>query len=171
MLRVLSAPAFSDTVAAADEQLADVGELYIRRRVASVKDRQRVSGKRLEDTMRQSRELGETSAISKLGNQWLGLDRRPATAVTLDSRPKYVGLQATELSRWMNAESITRHKEEKNLGMPTLRQVLKIDDEIAMRQMTKSQLAALPFDPTDSKKMPRVDPSASQRYNLTFRRK
>jgi len=53
--------------------------------------------------------------------------------------PKFVGASANELSKWMNAESITRHREELNRECPTLRQVMKVDDGINMKQLTKSQ--------------------------------
>merc|ERR550525_1409893 len=113
--------------------------------------------------MKHTRDPGDMSTINRFGNQWLGADRRPTKAVTFDSQPKYVGQQANELSKYMNAESITRFKEEKDLAVPTLRQILKVDDDIAMRQMTKSQLAALPRDPTEARKGPRKDPDATWR--------
>merc|ERR1719330_1781649 len=59
-------------------------------------------------------------------------------------RPKYVGQGATELSKHVNAESVARHQEETNYTIPTLRQILKVDDGIPLGQMTKSQLCALP---------------------------
>eukprot|EP00418_Pyrodinium_bahamense_P081748 CAMPEP_0179064604 /NCGR_PEP_ID=MMETSP0796-20121207/28032_1 /TAXON_ID=73915 /ORGANISM="Pyrodinium bahamense, Strain pbaha01" /LENGTH=181 /DNA_ID=CAMNT_0020761553 /DNA_START=95 /DNA_END=640 /DNA_ORIENTATION=+ len=171
MTRAASSPAFNGTGGSSfnaqggssDDGVGELGELHIRRRMTAAKERQRSGRQRLEDIMRQSREPGEANAISRLGNQWLGADRKPGKAVTIDSQPKYVGQQANELSKWMNAESISRYKEEMNLGVPTLRQVLKVDDDIGMRQMTKSQLAALPFDPTDSRRGPKRDPTAKQR--------
>eukprot|EP00415_Alexandrium_ostenfeldii_P002731 UN2731 len=114
-----------------------------------------------------SREPGDINAISRLGNMWLGMNKQVRT-VSFDTKPKFVGAHANELSKWMNAESISRFKEETNVAAPTLRQVLKVDDAIGMRQMTKSQLAALPYDPTDGRRGPRRDPECEMR-NLKYR--
>mmetsp|Transcript_49416 Transcript_49416/g.152436 ORF Transcript_49416/g.152436 Transcript_49416/m.152436 type:complete len:186 (-) Transcript_49416:231-788(-) len=151
-----------------DDQIGELGELHIRRRMTEVKERQRKSRTKLEDIMKASRDLGESSSMSRAGVHWLGMNKQ-AKAVTIDSQPKYMGQQANELSKWTNAESITRFKEEMNVAVPTLRQVLKCDDGVSMRQMTKSQLAALPFDPTDSKRAPRIDPEATQRPKISYR--
>merc|ERR1740138_269471 len=94
--------------------------------------------------------------------------RRTKLAVS-DAQPKYVGQQANELSKWMNAESITRHTEETNLSVPTLRQVMKVDDEIGMKQMTKSQLCAMPSDPTQGHHGPKWDPKANHRHMSSYR--
>eukprot|EP00416_Gambierdiscus_australes_P009352 CAMPEP_0171133352 /NCGR_PEP_ID=MMETSP0766_2-20121228/126137_1 /TAXON_ID=439317 /ORGANISM="Gambierdiscus australes, Strain CAWD 149" /LENGTH=179 /DNA_ID=CAMNT_0011596727 /DNA_START=51 /DNA_END=590 /DNA_ORIENTATION=+ len=167
-LRTVSNPAISPSQGH-DGSIGELGEMHIRRRMNAAKERQRNGRQRLEDLVRQTRELGETSTISRFGNQWLGADRKSSKGVSFDTQPRYVGQQANELSKWMNAESITRYKEEKDLGVPTLRQVLKVDDDIAMRQMTKSQLAALPWDPLESKKGPREDPDAVKRYTSGYR--
>lgn len=161
----------------------DMGEMHIRRRMAAAKERMRSGRGRLEETMRSSRSLmftGLTTASpgrmdqtigSGFNPQWLDNGRRKSKAMNFGGHdePKYVGQQANELSKWMNADHITRHKEESNLGVPTLRQVLKLDDEIGLGQMTKSQLCALPGDPTLSDKGPRRDPNAKQRHVYSYR--
>mmetsp|Transcript_114923 Transcript_114923/g.245359 ORF Transcript_114923/g.245359 Transcript_114923/m.245359 type:complete len:173 (+) Transcript_114923:154-672(+) len=150
-------------------EMGELGELHIRRMMGKAKDKMRGHKNKLEDSMRASRELflaGESAA----GTNWLGADegRRKSKAV-FDGQPKYVGQQANELSKWMNAESITRHKEEMTLGVPTLRQILKVDDDIGMKQMTKSQLCALPSDPTVGNHGPKWDPKANHRHMSSYR--
>merc|ERR1719215_2306483 len=73
-------------------------------------------------------------------------------------KQKYVGQQANELSQWMNAEGVTRMKEETNVGVPTVRQVLRVDDRIELEQMTKRS-GGLPGDLEQDIKLKR-DPNA-----------
>lgn len=73
------------------------------------------------------------------------------------------------LSKFMNAESLTRQKEETNYAIPTLRQVIRVDDTIDMKKMVKSQLCALPTDPTLRAKGPRRDPNAKLRHMTSYR--
>merc|ERR1719352_550311 len=82
--------------------------------------------------------------------------------------PKFVGSGANELSKWLNAESISRHQEELGFEHPTLRQVMKVDDNIPMKQMTsKSQMPA--GDPTTGEKGARLDPTAKLRHMQSYR--
>eukprot|EP00437_Effrenium_voratum_P032935 CAMPEP_0181468142 /NCGR_PEP_ID=MMETSP1110-20121109/37341_1 /TAXON_ID=174948 /ORGANISM="Symbiodinium sp., Strain CCMP421" /LENGTH=101 /DNA_ID=CAMNT_0023592989 /DNA_START=126 /DNA_END=431 /DNA_ORIENTATION=+ len=81
----------------------------------------------------------------------------------------FVGQHANELSKFMNAETLTRQKEETNYAIPTLRQVIRVDDTIEMKQMVKSQLCALPSDPTLREKGPRRDPNAKLRHMTSYR--
>merc|ERR1719181_1256098 len=113
--------------------------------------------------------MGDTTFSMAFNPRWVDGGRRHSKAHIGDHQPKYVGQQANELSKWMNADHITRHQEESNPNVPTLRQVLKLDDEIEMGQMTKSQLCALPGDPTLSDKGPRRDPNAKQRHQCSYR--
>uniref|UniRef100_A0A7S4PX23 Uncharacterized protein n=1 Tax=Alexandrium monilatum TaxID=311494 RepID=A0A7S4PX23_9DINO len=145
----------------------DMGEIYVRKCIGDAKNKQRKGRVRLEETLKQSRELGDVTTMSTTGVRWLGM--REPRVVTLDSAPRYMGTQANELARWVNAESITRYKEEKNVAVPTLRQVLKTDDDISMKQMTKSQLAALPYDPTEPGRRKNLIPDCSARYQMSWR--
>merc|ERR1719237_426048 len=135
--------------------------------MALAKDRMRRGRGRLEDELRQSRKLllaGESTAIPTTSGMWLDTWSQRGKSKGLDfvehMPPQFVGSQANELSKWMNAESITRHQEEMNLEHPTLRRVLKVDDSIDMNQMTKSQLCSIPGDPTSGERALRVEPEA-----------
>merc|ERR1719199_416736 len=82
--------------------------------------------------------------------------------------PKFVGTSANELSKWMNAESITRHREESNREHPTLRQVMKVDDSINMRQMTKSQMSSIDVE-SAGKNFGQLDRTAKLRHMQSYR--
>mmetsp|Transcript_113572 Transcript_113572/g.220211 ORF Transcript_113572/g.220211 Transcript_113572/m.220211 type:complete len:172 (-) Transcript_113572:127-642(-) len=154
--RAVSAPAFNAQPPPTETSDAtQLGEIHIRTKLVATKDRQKGYRTKLDNAMRESRS-------DFFSTQFIKEKRKETKTVSSDSQPKFVGVQANELSKWMNAESITRHKEEMNVNLPTLRRVLKIDDAIPMRQMTKSQLAALPFDPTDQNRL-KVHPGAVQR--------
>eukprot|EP00913_Durusdinium_trenchii_P016602 g15606.t1 len=62
-----------------------------------------------------------------------------------------------------------RDGQETNYAIPTLRQVIRVDDTIEMKQMVKSQLCALPTDPTLREKGPRRDPNAKLRHMTSYR--
>merc|ERR1719482_1918920 len=53
--------------------------------------------------------------------------------------PKFVGSSANELSKWMNAESITRHQEEMNREHPTLGHLLHVNAVIYLHNLTESR--------------------------------
>ncbi|CAK0885903.1 unnamed protein product, partial [Prorocentrum cordatum] len=57
----------------------------------------------------------EDSTIRHFDPAWTdvrGTKKPTRNAAFETSQPKYVGQQANELSKWMNADSITRHKED-----------------------------------------------------------
>jgi hypothetical protein len=157
--------------------------MHIRRRMGLAKSRMNSSRTKLEDSLRMSRELlaagtltSQTpfdKTVSEFNPLWLSMGKKTKTrTVTMEdaSQPKYVGQQANELSKYMNSESITRHNEECNLNVPTLRQVLKVDDGVSVKQMTKSQLAAVPFDPTvDREKRQQLPAHAKKRHLSSYR--
>jgi len=148
--------------------LDDLGDLHIRRQIANTKEKLRQQRTRLDDTLRMSAPLAIAGGCST--NGWveapgwstLSFDRYN------DAKMKFVGQGANELSKWMNAERITRRREETNLAIPTLRQIMKVDDIIDMKQMTKSQLAALPAD-GGLDKGAKKDPLAKQRHVTSYR--
>jgi hypothetical protein len=94
----------------------------------------------------------------------------PGTVLTTPlGKPKYAGQQANELSKWMNAEGTTRTKEETNAAMPTIRQVLRIDDTVGVDQMTKRG-GGLPGDfNADLDKRPKPDKNAKLRHFKSYR--
>jgi len=161
--------------------IGDIGEYGVQRRMQAAKGRMNSGKNKLEETMKVSRELllaGTLTSrtdysIRQFNPGWMGQGRKhkPTTRFDLEttSQPKYVGQQANELTKWMNADSITRHKEEGNLKVPTLRQVLKVDDSISLKQMTKSQLSSMPFDPTVSGKQPRMPANCKKRHTSSYR--
>mmetsp|Transcript_68841 Transcript_68841/g.128484 ORF Transcript_68841/g.128484 Transcript_68841/m.128484 type:complete len:192 (-) Transcript_68841:51-626(-) len=163
-----------------------LGELHIQRKVEQARSRMKRQQQKMDEALRKSRTTmgvaGEMATISSwTWTQAPGATNRgqspPAIGLGETKRrgrdnwmqPKFVGANANELSKWTNAESITRYKEELNRGQPTLRQVLKVDDEIDMKQITKSQLCALDDDPTRSGKQLRLDPRAKKRFGASYR--
>jgi len=155
------------------DDLGELGDFHIRRKIQRSKEKLKAHKSQLDETLRMSQSLS-TAGFSST-NGWL---RRPdqlwnTPGITIDSDPnkptKFVGQGANELSKWMNAESITRYKEETNLAVPTLRQIMKIDDVIGIQQMTKSQLCALPTDPTLNERGPRWDVNAKHRHLSSYR--
>mmetsp|Transcript_36420 Transcript_36420/g.58740 ORF Transcript_36420/g.58740 Transcript_36420/m.58740 type:complete len:189 (+) Transcript_36420:58-624(+) len=151
-----------------DDGGMDLGENHVKRRMLLVKSRQQQGSTTLDDTIRSSRELilagGDVASqgFSKTAS-------KSRKAMSAASGQNYVGMNATELSKFTNAESISRRKEELNYAMPTLRQVLRVDDSIHLAQIVRSQLCALPGDPTSRDKGPRRDPSASLRHMTSYR--
>mmetsp|Transcript_17494 Transcript_17494/g.40764 ORF Transcript_17494/g.40764 Transcript_17494/m.40764 type:complete len:194 (+) Transcript_17494:145-726(+) len=163
-----------------------LGELHIQRKVEQARSRMKRQQQKMDDALRKSRTTmgiaGEMAAANWTWTQAPGATTRglgtqpPGSGDGRKGRsgkdwmqPKFVGANANELSKWTNAESITRYKEELNRGQPTLRQVLKVDDEIDMKQITKSQLCALDDDPTRSGKQLRLDPRAKKRFGASYR--
>eukprot|EP00933_Yihiella_yeosuensis_P027726 TRINITY_DN21608_c0_g1_i2.p1 TRINITY_DN21608_c0_g1~~TRINITY_DN21608_c0_g1_i2.p1 ORF type:complete len:178 (+),score=38.44 TRINITY_DN21608_c0_g1_i2:85-618(+) len=151
----------------------ELGEMHIKKRMAAVKGRLREGNMKLDGSMRNSRELVLASA--GLSGSQGGFD---LTFNSLDSKrrmqiadAKTNQIQGTNaLDKYMNAEKITRAKEELNYDIPTLRQVLRVDDTIALTQMTKSQLCALPSDPSMGKdKTQKRDPRAKLRHMQSYR--
>lgn len=134
-----------------ENDFVDVGEMHIQKHIARAKDRMQNSRAMFEETMRSSKPLlfaGNTTAAASQSSWFDATQRRRREG--LEGRPKFIGHKANELTKYMSSENITRHREEMNLAVPTLRQVLKVDDGIDMKQMTKSQLCAFSFDPTQS---------------------
>eukprot|EP00444_Apocalathium_aciculiferum_P000325 CAMPEP_0183409986 /NCGR_PEP_ID=MMETSP0370-20130417/19252_1 /TAXON_ID=268820 /ORGANISM="Peridinium aciculiferum, Strain PAER-2" /LENGTH=168 /DNA_ID=CAMNT_0025592763 /DNA_START=90 /DNA_END=596 /DNA_ORIENTATION=+ len=144
----------------------DLGDYHIRKKILESKEKLRSHKFRLDETLRQSQQLS-TAGFSQT-NSWL---RRPGDVwmAKNEGSQKFVGQGANELSKWMNAESITRHREESNMNQPTLRQILKVDDMIGISQMTKSQLCALPVDRSMNDKSTKVEPGAKQRHMSSYR--
>mmetsp|Transcript_26424 Transcript_26424/g.55948 ORF Transcript_26424/g.55948 Transcript_26424/m.55948 type:complete len:233 (-) Transcript_26424:326-1024(-) len=164
--RSRSVPGFANTMMAADE--SDLGEFHIRRKIYMSKERMKDSHGRLNNALRMTQPLSSAGYSSAHGT-WI---RRPVELwnARTDGSMKFVGQGANELSKWMNAEHITRHKEEQNVHMPTLRQILKVDDDIGLGQMTKSQVCALPADSAAIGEKPaKLDPLAKQRHVTSYR--
>ena len=151
---------------ATGEEALDLGEHHIRRKMAAVKSRQKEGSHRLDETIRSSRDLflAGTPAATAMSTTSGGFFKKKA-----HGEGAFVGQHANELSKFMNAESLTRQKEETNYAIPTLRQVIRVDDTIEMKQMVKSQLCALPTDPTLREKGPRRDPNAKLRHMTSYR--
>eukprot|EP00930_Biecheleria_cincta_P078490 TRINITY_DN65984_c0_g1_i1.p1 TRINITY_DN65984_c0_g1~~TRINITY_DN65984_c0_g1_i1.p1 ORF type:complete len:165 (-),score=27.09 TRINITY_DN65984_c0_g1_i1:106-600(-) len=149
----------------------DLGENHIRRKMAIVKSRQKDGSIRLDETIRTSRELMLAGAGATVSSAGLGTS---VGGGFWQSKRKggdkaFVGQQANELSKFMSAESLTRAKEELNAALPTLRQVMRVDDQIDMKQMVKSQLCAFPGDPSSKEKGPKRDPNAKLRHMTSYR--
>eukprot|EP00931_Biecheleriopsis_adriatica_P025874 TRINITY_DN1579_c0_g1_i1.p1 TRINITY_DN1579_c0_g1~~TRINITY_DN1579_c0_g1_i1.p1 ORF type:complete len:154 (+),score=26.58 TRINITY_DN1579_c0_g1_i1:174-635(+) len=143
----------------------DLGENHIRRKMVAVKARQRDGSGKLDETIRASRELllaGTGTMGSSTAASFYKKKKKGAEAI-------FVAGNATELSKFMSAEGLTRSKEELNYAIPTLRQVMRVDDQIEMKQMVKSQLCAIPGDPTTKEKGPRRDPNAKLRHMTSYR--
>lgn len=157
-----------------DDHGGDLGDAHIAKHLKAAKDRIKSGRTRLEEDMTESRSNWFTGTRlppvgGPVATKWLSDSRRKSKAVVFDpEQPKYVGQSANELSKYLNAESISRRKEEQNLSVPTLRQVLRVDDNIDVKQMTKSQLAMCD-DPTDKKNKMRFDPNAKQRHVCSYR--
>mmetsp|Transcript_151094 Transcript_151094/g.266714 ORF Transcript_151094/g.266714 Transcript_151094/m.266714 type:complete len:191 (+) Transcript_151094:89-661(+) len=160
-----------------DEVGGGLGELHIRQRMNIAKQRMKSGRGKTEQSLKDKRmQLVLSKSTSDLGllqsaaaSNWLDDTSRSTRRMSFQGPPKYVGSGANELSKWINADNIARYHEELNREHPTLRQVLKVDDKIDMKQMTKSQLAALPGDPTSGEKILRRDPTAVQRHVKTYR--
>lgn len=112
--------------------------------------------------------IAETSGMTMYATSrhWLDDNWSRRGAHGDPNAPKFVGASANELSKWMNAESITRHREEMNRERPTLRQVMKVDDTINMHQMTKSQMSSLE---DKGKNLGHIDRSAKLRHMQSYR--
>merc|ERR1719356_28958 len=109
----------------------------------------------------------EMMSTTGFNRQWLENTRKhPILDV---GQPKYVGQQANELSKWMNAESMTRTKEELNSAVPTIRQVLRVDDRIELEQMTKRAGALPGVEEGDKDKKLKRDPKATLRHQTSYR--
>jgi hypothetical protein len=161
-----------------DELGGDLGEYNVQRRMQAAKSRMNIGKNKLEESMRQSRALlvagtlsSQDATIRHFDPAWTDVrGKKPTRNAAFEaSQPKYVGQQANELSKWMNADSITRHKEESNPTIPTLRQVLKLDDQIQLSQMTKSQLSSVPYDPTVTTKPQKLPAHAKRRHMESYR--
>eukprot|EP00929_Paragymnodinium_shiwhaense_P016513 TRINITY_DN124924_c0_g1_i1.p2 TRINITY_DN124924_c0_g1~~TRINITY_DN124924_c0_g1_i1.p2 ORF type:complete len:215 (+),score=39.18 TRINITY_DN124924_c0_g1_i1:96-647(+) len=114
------------------------GPSHISRTLNQKKNVMQVHRSALDMTMRHSRQSffdGATVAMQDTfpKRTWI----EPRQNIYSLGKPKYSGQQANELSKWMNAEGLTRVSEETNFGVPTMRQVLRIDDRIDVEQMTK----------------------------------
>lgn len=160
-----------------EQSVSALGELHILNNLNQKKHKMTDNRALLGERLRLKRELlmsGE-QAISKgmtsyaYSTNWLDDSWTRRGHHGDPNAPKFVGAGANELSKWMNAESISRHKEELNREHPTLRQVMKIDDGVDMKQMTKSQIAALPGDPTNGMMNLRLDPTAKLRHMQSYR--
>lgn len=142
---------------------SSLGELYAGQRVKAAKSSMQRKGARLHEILRQGRTESQFFPPSGMPSQSCrgsvllpSQAERPAQATRVLEQPKYVGQQANELTKFANAETILRHREESKLEQPTLRQILKVDDSISLQQMTKSQLNALPMDPTSVRNAPKL---------------
>jgi len=175
--RSASAPSLSRQ--AADDDNVDIGDFIIRKRITKAKDKASQRKDRLEQTMQASRSMWFKSLpaagtlcmqpASKL-NKKSALERALEDEKKQDDgyrEPKFVGQGANELAQWKNADDISRRKEETNLALPTLRQVLKVDDRITLKQITGNQLSSLGEDPTDYNKL--FNPNAKKRYGFSWR--
>lgn len=154
-----------------------LGELHILDGLNKKKHKMTDTRALLGEGLRRKRELlmsGQQALESGMtlyatSNAWLDDSWTRRGAHGDPNAPKFVGSNANELSKWMNADSIARHKEELNSEHPTLRQVMKIDDRVDMKQMTKSQMATLPLDPTSGAMNLRLDPTAKLRHMQSYR--
>jgi len=166
------------TIVKMDEDLAisALGELHILNNLNQRKHKMTDNRSLLGDSLRRKRELlmtGEQALTSGMtmyatSTSWLDDSWTRRGFHGDPNAPKFVGSGANELSKWLNAESINRHKEEMNREHPTLRMVMKVDDQIDMKQMTKSQMANV-GDPTAGDKYARIDPTAKLRHMQSYR--
>lgn len=160
-----------------EESVSALGELHIRDGLNKKKHKMTDNRALLGDSLRRKRELlmsGQQALESGMtmyatSTHWLDDSWTKRGAHGDPNAPKFVGSSANELSKWINAENISRFKEELNQEHPTLRQVMKIDDGVDMKQMTKSQMAAMPGDPTNGTMNLRLDPTAKLRHMQSYR--
>merc|ERR1719197_224883 len=155
--------------------ISALGELHIMNNLNQRKHRMTDNRSDLGNSLRRKRELmmmGETAITSGMtmyatSTSWLDDNWTRKGHHGDPNAPKFVGSGANELSKWMNAENITRHQEELGFEHPTLRQVMKVDDSIDMKQMTKSS-SSVQVDPTDARAL-RLDPTAKLRHMQSYR--
>jgi len=155
--------------------ISALGELHILNNLNQRKHKMTDNRSLLGDRLKHKRELmmtGQQAIDSGMtmyatSTSWLDDSWTRRGAHGDPNAPKFVGSGANELSKWMNAESITRHQEEMNREHPTLRQVMKVDDSIDMKQMTKSS-SSVQVDPTDARAL-RLDPTAKLRHMQSYR--
>lgn len=134
------------------EDMATLGDAHIQKLVGKAKTKVKGYRAELETEMRRARTVawgendGEAAFNDALFFQCIDACQR------VKDGPRFVGTKANELSKWLNAESMTRWAAEKNREYPTLRQVLRIDDHISMEQMTRNQACALPDEGLSKRK-------------------
>lgn len=151
-----------------------LGELHIMNGLNKGKHRMTDERAFLGQSLRRKRELmmmGQTAIDSGMtmyatSTSWLDDSWTRRGAHGDPNAPKFVGSGANELSKWMNAENISRHQEELGFEHPTLRQVMKVDDRIDMKQMTKSQGNCIP---EEGKERRLLDPTAKLRHMQSYR--
>eukprot|EP00927_Polykrikos_kofoidii_P050218 TRINITY_DN44139_c0_g1_i1.p1 TRINITY_DN44139_c0_g1~~TRINITY_DN44139_c0_g1_i1.p1 ORF type:complete len:177 (+),score=40.00 TRINITY_DN44139_c0_g1_i1:65-595(+) len=162
----------SPAMAKDDNMAVEVGDAFIQKNISKAKKKMEKYRDELDGSMRHSRQLffaGASTTGEKLPLMWVEPNKNDKK--TDFTKPKYVGQQATELNKWLNAEGITRVQEETNMGVPTVRQVLRVDDRIDLEQLTK-RTSALPGDALDGeeKKLKR-DQKAKLRHLESYLKK
>jgi len=70
-------------------------------------------------------------------HKWLGVQPRFGTVVP---QQKYVGAFASDLSKWISADKVTRLKQEASIMDQPVRAYIKIDDSIDINRMTGSHM-------------------------------
>jgi hypothetical protein len=134
------------------DSVSGLGELHIRNQLERKKEASLQHMTMMDRTLNRTRSTGFLAMSSTMSrnmnyvdNDFSGfIQKGPAKS---RGEPKFIGAKANELSKWLNAESITRHREEMDCSSFTIRQVMKVDDTIDAKQMTKSQGASLGDDP------------------------
>eukprot|EP00928_Gymnodinium_smaydae_P043655 TRINITY_DN29207_c0_g1_i1.p1 TRINITY_DN29207_c0_g1~~TRINITY_DN29207_c0_g1_i1.p1 ORF type:complete len:178 (+),score=45.98 TRINITY_DN29207_c0_g1_i1:166-699(+) len=150
------------------ENVSELGDLFIKKGMFVAKDKMKLQRDKLESSMRHSRDnFYQRSMYSTWGGGPPMWQEPGSTGLRLGGK-KYVGQQANELSQWMNAEGVTRMKEETNVGVPTVRQVLRVDDRIELEQMTKRS-GGLPGDLEEQDHRMKRDPKALLRHMVSYR--
>lgn len=104
--------------------LSLIADLQKEQRLKSATDHMRLTSRRLQNVMHGNPEFPWSSAAG----------RRFA-----DAPPKFIGTKALELSKAVNADYIQRFKEERSISEPSIRRLVKLDDDISMDMMTRSQ--------------------------------